>query len=164
MYYDHFLATNWSDYTNVLLETFVSETYQTLQTYASLMPERSQRTLYYMQRSNWLVGYATFDGLGRALSGLASRTRFVSHMEQAICDLRLDYPAYAQDFSAFFPDLIRFSHRKLPQLRTSNLHSWPIIQSVINCIENIKLRLVTDSLPTLAEIKLIKGWWLSLQS
>ena len=123
MYYDHFLATNWSDYTNVLLETFVSETYQTLQTYASLMPERSQRTLYYMQRSNWLVGYATFDGLGRALSGLASRTRFVSHMEQAICDLRLDYPAYAQDFSAFFPDLIRFSHRKLDKLRTSNLHS-----------------------------------------
>ncbi len=122
MYYDHFLATNWSDYTNVLLETFVSETYQTLQTYVSLMPERSQRTLYYMQRSNWLVGYATFDGLGRALSGLAGRTRFVSHMEQATCDLKLDYPAYAQDFSAFFPDLIRFSHHKLDQLRTSNLH------------------------------------------
>lgn len=116
MFYDHLLAVDWHTYSPIPLASFAEKAYKTLDSYQSLMPIRSQRTLFYMQKGNWLVNYAELSGIGQALGGLSNRTRYESGIEQSINDLRSDYSAYRNEFSSFFPDLIEFNRVELNKI------------------------------------------------
>lgn len=105
IYYDHFLALNWSDYHSELLPDYADHCYGVLQSQRAMLPEQAQFMLPHMVRGNWLVNYAKLEGIYRALSGMAQRTRFVSKMEEAVADLELHYSAFEQEFQLFFPEL-----------------------------------------------------------
>lgn len=109
MYYDHFLAKNWLDYSPIPLKLFALNTYKVLRARQSEMPAASQRILKYMSVGDWLTAYATEKGMKRALSGLASRAKFESKMEYATKDLFRDYSLYEKEFAAFFKELVAFS-------------------------------------------------------
>ena len=113
MFYDHLLAIGWEFYSPISLVSFVSQAYEVLRNYQSLIPIRSQQVLFYMQKENWLVNYAQLSGIDQALKGLATRTRYLSGMEKSIQDLRSDYADYQNEFSTFFPQLVEFSRDKL---------------------------------------------------
>jgi acyl carrier protein phosphodiesterase len=106
LYYDHFLAKNWNDFSDKNLAQFVGSTYKMLLKHYGIMPPRSRRILPFMIAQNWLVGYADFDKLARVFQGMSRRSRFESGMENAVDDLKLDYDAYEQEFRTFFPDII----------------------------------------------------------
>ena len=74
----------------------------------NIFPERSQKLLYYMSLNNWLVGYASFEGLQRAFNGIAKRTPFVSNMEHATEVLKADYEFFESNFFSYFPVLENF--------------------------------------------------------
>jgi acyl carrier protein phosphodiesterase len=59
--------------------------------------------LPYLTQQNWLLGYASFAGLSRALQGLSRRAAPGSHMETAPQELQANYEAYEADFREFFP-------------------------------------------------------------
>jgi acyl carrier protein phosphodiesterase len=109
MFYDHLLASNWEKYSPISLPQFSSACYQLLEARQQAIPERSQRMLYYMKRGDWLSSYATKEGIGGALSGLAQRASFDSKMEHAVGDLFRDREAYLDEFERFFPQLIEFT-------------------------------------------------------
>src|SRR4051812_25235509 len=48
IFYDHFLAKNWKDYSSVELNKFVSHVYRVMQDNFSQLPHRSQELLPYM--------------------------------------------------------------------------------------------------------------------
>lgn len=108
MFYDHFLASNWSDYHPRPLADFAQFAYRQLQDADAILPDEVKRFLPYMVKGNWLVGYSYVNGIHQALSGIASRTPYVSHMEKAAGDLREQYNDFAADFTAFFPQLRDF--------------------------------------------------------
>jgi acyl carrier protein phosphodiesterase len=58
-----------------------------------------------MSRDNWLLEYASIEGIHRALSGMARRTSFRSKMEEAVEDLEFHYEALEKEFLQFFPEL-----------------------------------------------------------
>lgn len=58
-----------------------------------------------MTSGNWLVNYAKVEGIGRALSGMAGRSKYKSKMELAVNDLLENYDLFQKEFSAFFPEL-----------------------------------------------------------
>ena len=68
-----------------------------------------------MAKDNWLKGYGSTEGLGRALNGMAKRTPFESGMENAITDLKKDYNLYKQEFETFFPEIIKYSENWLKE-------------------------------------------------
>lgn len=109
MYYDHFLAKNWQDYSPIPLKLFAQNTYTILQARVAEMPPASQRILQYMSSGDWLTNYATEAGMKRALSGLAARAKFESKMELATEDLFRDYSLYEAEFTSFFKELVAFS-------------------------------------------------------
>lgn len=109
IFYDHFLARNWHEYSEMELDDFAVHTYATLHRFNTLLPKRAKFILPLMSSHNWLVQYAELKGISRALSGIANRTTFNSNMAYAIDDLRKDYDAYENEFRLFFPDLIRRS-------------------------------------------------------
>ena len=108
MFYDHFLASLWGDYSKITLEQFIQESHNLLNSKIDIMPERTQFMLPYMIKGNWLLGYRELTGLDRSLTGMSKRSKFKSNMEHAVADLERDYEKYKQEFQAFFPDLIIF--------------------------------------------------------
>lgn len=109
MFYDHFLAANFQDYSEDTLEDFTARCYNVLQTYDGPLPQRTNRMLHFMARDNWLLAYARTDGIRAALNGMASRTSFYSGMENAVDALLENYDDYLLEFRTFFPDIIEHS-------------------------------------------------------
>ena len=121
MYYDHFLAKNWSDYSSEDLHKMVSRTYFLLVRKFHLLPARSKRILPFMVTGNWLVGYRDLSVLSKVFMGMSRRTTHPSGMENAVEDLIADYEKYEQEFKAFFPEII--SH--IDQYRSNLMNGSP---------------------------------------
>lgn len=109
MFYDHFLAKNWNDYSNESLNSFVAKTYSLLLRNYFVIPAKSKRILPFMILQNWLANYANFKGLQWSFEGMARRTKFNSGMENVIYDLKKDYEKYEKEFKDFFPEIISFT-------------------------------------------------------
>ncbi len=116
VFYDHFLARNWSDYHEKTLVDFTKEFYQMTNGYSHILPDKAKHMLTYMKRDNWLLNYQHVEGIDRALTGMSRRTPFNSKMEDASKDLKNDYEDYKAEFTLFFPDLISHSKDYLASL------------------------------------------------
>lgn len=106
IFYDHYLAAGWQQFSAVKLTEFASQTYQLMNLNKHLLPADMHMMLHYMQKQNWLVSYAQIEGIARALQGMAQRTTFKSDMELAAHDLQQDYTLYHTEFLSYFPLLI----------------------------------------------------------
>jgi acyl carrier protein phosphodiesterase len=105
---DHFLSSNWADYSKVDLRDFSERMYTLLHERKDQFPERARYTLHYMSMQDWLQGYQHIEGVKRALSGLARRSSFPSGMENAHTELERHYLFYQSIFHEFLPDLVKF--------------------------------------------------------
>ncbi|RXP52297.1 DUF479 domain-containing protein [Lutibacter sp. HS1-25] len=114
--YDHFLAKNWNMYSPISLESYAENTYHFLTKNAADFPEKLQKLLPNMIQYNWLVNYATLEGIERVLGGMNRRTKGISQMNLAIEDLNLHYNEFEEDFTNFFKDLEFFVEEKTAYL------------------------------------------------
>jgi acyl carrier protein phosphodiesterase len=116
IFYDHFLASRWEDYSSVPLENFVSNFYKLLQQRFDLLPAPIQNFLPYMVSENWLLSYASIDGIARILYQMNIRTKNIVQMDKAVNDLREHYDKFSKEFQEFFPELQKFSEAKIASL------------------------------------------------
>ena len=105
MYYDHFLSAQWDEYSDTDLPEFTRIRYNILNTFQSILPARSARLLFYMEKQNWLLSYGSFAGMQQAFNGMSRRTTFESNMELAVVNLKAGYSEFNQEFRQFFPEL-----------------------------------------------------------
>ncbi len=110
--YDHFLASQWSDYSDVPLSSFATEKYAFLVKNKQVMPENMQQLLGYMVRQNWLVHYAELQGIAKTLKSMSKRVHFANNMATAIVDLEAEYGLFLNDFNLFFPDIQEFVEKE----------------------------------------------------
>ena len=106
IFYDHFLARNWDQYSSLLLSDFAQASYALIQQNELILPPEVKFMMPYMIKGNWLVNYSELDGIQRALRGMARRTRFESKMEESVVDLKENYEDFKREFEIFFPDLV----------------------------------------------------------
>ncbi len=106
--YDHFLAANWQQFTDMDMDSFITKSYRLLLKNYNILPGRTRRFLPFMIFNNWLKSYKSLEGLHDSLLGLARRTKFDSGMEYAIKDVKLHYDELNEDFLDFFPRIIEF--------------------------------------------------------
>jgi len=109
IYYDHFLAKNWQDYSSVPLADYVEGFYDLLENNYLILPLSTQRMMPYMIADNWLYNYANLAGISRVLNGMNRRTKNRSKMTFAIEDLEEHYEALQNEFRRFFKELITLS-------------------------------------------------------
>lgn len=105
VYYDHFLAKNWNDFSQIDLKKFTQKFYETIASYSTVVPEAVNNMMVYMREQNWLYNYQFIDGLDRALTGMSQRTKFDSKMEMAAESLKENYADFENEFNLFFPEL-----------------------------------------------------------
>ncbi len=119
IFYDHFLAINWRDYSEIPLDIYVSSVYQLLENNIDILPEKTQHLLPYMIKYNWLYNYQFAKGIKDVLNGMNNRTNGKSMMNLATEDLLLHYDSFHNDFTKFFKDLQHFSEIKTKELLTN---------------------------------------------
>jgi acyl carrier protein phosphodiesterase len=105
IFYDHFLAKNWLRYHAQPLEDFAAGFYKLLQDNYEILPERSKGMLPHMISHNWLVTYASIDGIAKTLRGMDQRTKKISGMTNAVNELREFYTEFEQEFTRFFEEI-----------------------------------------------------------
>jgi acyl carrier protein phosphodiesterase len=114
--YDHFLAKNWQKYSSTPLSEYVDGFYDTLETHYQMLPLRIQKMMPFMMTDNWLLSYASIEGISRVLEGMNRRTKNRSSMNEAVHELEIFYKEFENEFSLFFDELIAFSEQKLIEL------------------------------------------------
>lgn len=116
IYYDHFLACNWSEFSETPLLDYTLDFYKTLDAYYHVLPLNVKKLMPYLIADNWLYNYANLEGIARVLNGMNRRTGNRVGMHAAIDDLRLHYEAFEEEFRTFFADLQEESQKKRTEL------------------------------------------------
>jgi acyl carrier protein phosphodiesterase len=113
VFYDHFLAKNWVNYSDEDLGGYVAAFYQSLSDNTSILSEKTVMLMPYMIKQNWLVSYQTIEGIDKILTQMDGRTKNESKMRFASEELMEFYTEFEEDFTKFFEDLRAHAKQKL---------------------------------------------------
>ncbi len=117
MFYDHFLARHWDEYNDVPLERFTARIYSALHEHHAMLPERLQAIAPRMAAADWLGSYRHIEAVGIALDRMGQRLKRGNALLHSSEELLAHYDAFAGDFHAFFPDVVRFARAQDSALR-----------------------------------------------
>ena len=110
--YDHFLAKNWSTYSDENLEDYAQNFYKLLQENYAILTDKTKAMLPYMIARNWLVSYATIAGIEMILFQMDYKTKHRANMQEAIVELLAFYPHMENEFTLFFEELRKHCEEK----------------------------------------------------
>ena len=105
IFYDHFLAKNWSEYSDIPLADYIQTFYELLRDNFEILPENIQKMAPIMMEGNWLLIYANLEGIDRVLAGMNRRTKNRSGMDKAGQELKEFYTLFETDFRLVMKDL-----------------------------------------------------------
>ena len=117
IFYDHFLAKNWSNYHSTDLKEFTNNSYSIFEKNISLFPAKMRHFFSHMVKHDWLYNYQFIEGIKTVMRGMAARTTHNSGMEHSTEELVKYYDEFAYEFESFFPLLEQFVHTKIVSLK-----------------------------------------------
>jgi acyl carrier protein phosphodiesterase len=112
IFYDHFLASLWSSYSNLPLNEFVSRTYDLLKRNYKVLPDSIKRWFPTFLENNWMMAYTNVEGIELVLERMSANTSLPDHSAFAVEVLRNQYSIFMEDFLEFFPTIIAFLEEK----------------------------------------------------
>ena len=115
--YDHFLAKNWTQYHSIPLHKYTENFYNLINSNFDRLTPRIQKMMPYMIEQNWLLSYASIDGIGKILDQMNRRTNNQSKMNLAVLELTTYYKEFEEEFTLFFEDLKKYSKNKITELK-----------------------------------------------
>lgn len=111
--YDHFLAKNWTSYSDESLEDYAANFYNLLQNNEAILTEKIKSIIPYMIEQNWLLSYASLTGIEKILYQMDYRTKHRVHMQEAMVELEAFYLEFEGEFFLFFDELIKSCKEKI---------------------------------------------------
>lgn len=112
IFYDHFLASLWNDYSTLPLNEFVNRTYDLLKRNYKVLPSAIKRWFPTFLENNWMMAYTSVDGIELVLERMSANTSLPNHSAFAVEVLRDQYSLFQNDFLEFFPEIIEFLQDK----------------------------------------------------
>ncbi len=116
IFYDHFLAKNWSNYSDESLENYSERFYQSLRDNYNDLTPKTQKMMPYMIDHNWLLSYQTIEGIENVLVKMDNRMKRESNMRFSVAELRTFYSDFEKEFTNFFEELRTHSKEKIQTL------------------------------------------------
>lgn len=108
IYFDHFLAREWEKYSAVPLSSFLSDFYRDIETCLPDVPKEAGNRLRRMREEQWLGCYDTLTGITEILSGVSRRFSRPFDLTGSRSFFQENEYAFADDFYAFFPELVEY--------------------------------------------------------
>lgn len=116
IFYDHFLAKNWTQYSSENLVDFVDRFYESLKNNPHILSDKTMKLMPIMLRENWLVSYQTIPGIEHILWQMEYRIKHKAKLSASVVELVSYYADFEREFTLFFDDLIKFSEYKIAEL------------------------------------------------
>jgi acyl carrier protein phosphodiesterase len=115
--YDHFLATDPSEFTESSLLDFTRIVYTQLEEQTQWFPERFAFMFPYMKAQNWLYNYRTTGGTEKSLGGVVRRSVYLSDSQPAFHLFQVHYQRLGDCYRHFWKDLKKFALDSFEQLQ-----------------------------------------------
>lgn len=106
MFYDHFLADNFSTYSEIDLEIFVRDFYGLMRDNKKILPDKVNKIVPVMAKYNWLVNYRDIEYLRSILAQMNHKTKHKTELQASIQVLQNSYDLFKDDFVIFFEDIL----------------------------------------------------------
>ena len=116
IFYDHFLAKNWSTYSDEKLEDFAERFYQSLRDNHDSLTLKTQKMMPYMINHDWLSSYQNIESIESVLAKMDTRMKYDSNMRFSVAELTASYSDFESEFTAFFKELMVHSNLKIQTL------------------------------------------------
>ncbi len=107
LFYDHFLALHWRDYSPVPFDVFVAAVYHVVAEYEEVLPERLRMVLPVIF-TELIPSYLEIGGVEQALGRMAARLGRANPLGEGGGELVRHYDALYDDFCRFFPEAIAY--------------------------------------------------------
>ncbi|MCK5467827.1 MAG: acyl carrier protein phosphodiesterase, partial [Cyclobacteriaceae bacterium] len=85
--------------------TFADRIYKTIEENWKYLPVKSQYLFPYMKNGNWLLRYASTEGIGQSLTGMSKRINHDSKLDEAIHELHQFYDTFKLEFQQFIIEI-----------------------------------------------------------
>ena len=105
IFFDHFLATNWKDYSTVTLRQFAKQAHSIFLSNFLMLPLRVKQFLPFLIQHRRLESYAKKENLFHVLEIMSNRTSLPSNSEWAMTMLHQEYDEFERLFRSFFLDI-----------------------------------------------------------
>jgi acyl carrier protein phosphodiesterase len=113
IFYDHFLASFWTNYSPESLERYSAGIYKLLQKNNHQLPRDLQQVASRMIEHNWLVSYQHRWVVGKALQRIAQRLSRPLPLAEAVDDLTQQEALFLHDFNGFMAEATNFVKQEL---------------------------------------------------
>ena len=110
--YDHYLASNWADFSDVPLRDYVNRMHNLMLNNFEILPMRLKNFLPGFMNERWVERYATLDGIRDVLDSMSKRTSLPNETEFAISVMEAFYTDFRHEFFDFFSQIIEFVESK----------------------------------------------------
>jgi len=108
--FDHFLATDPDEFSDGTLKTFAEKTYDQLEPFLPVFPERFARMFPYMKTQDWLYNYQFPEGVEHSFGGLARRAAYITESHTAFLLFEKHHDLLQACYARFFPELKEFAY------------------------------------------------------
>lgn len=112
LYYDHFLAVTWNDWSGEPLADYLNRVRKIVEGKRSQLPEQLQG-LVPVIFEELLPSYREVEGVSKALERMAKRVKRVNPLASGGGELVRHYQGLQDDFTGFFPAVREFAERQL---------------------------------------------------
>ncbi|MDR0660935.1 MAG: acyl carrier protein phosphodiesterase [Prevotellaceae bacterium] len=113
MFYDHFLASQWEQFSPMPLKRFTRRFYRAMVWHFRILLSRVKGFLPHLIACNRLYVYATLEGLQCSLEIMENYRTLPQKSGEAIALLKENYSRFRDGFNEFFPDLQAFVASRL---------------------------------------------------
>lgn len=107
-FYDHFLANDWNQYSDLTLRTFSKRTHAILLSNFKHLPLRVQGFLPFLIQNRRLESYATITGIVQSMEIMSKYSSLPAKSNFAEQTLKSNYNFLAENFRLFMNDIIEF--------------------------------------------------------
>ncbi|MDK1023030.1 MAG: ACP phosphodiesterase [Gammaproteobacteria bacterium] len=109
VFFDHFLARQWSTYGNGPLHKFSDRIFTTLESAEDIMPRRARAVARRMNQHQVLSAYADANFLIPVLYQLSQRLKRDNPLAKGFTQFENNQLELEQDFASFFPDVVAYA-------------------------------------------------------
>ncbi len=120
IFYDHFLAKNFKNYSELNLEEFVDYFYFHLLDKNFKKPPKLQKIFPYITDKSWFLSYQNKDYIQKVLYRMSNRFKRKNLLAECFHVLNSEYENLEKDFFEFYPQLEIF----VEKIRNEKLDNW----------------------------------------
>lgn len=111
IYYDHLLACEWMSHHHQSLSEFSAGVYRQIEARIDELPADAPRVMRLMAEQDWLLSYASMDGIADVLARMSRRIRQPNPLLGGEQELLADMEGFRADFRHWLADARAFSER-----------------------------------------------------